>query len=134
MASSPGPGGWGYGSDTQGYIDTVRVKFTAGTAGAVPSFPLSMSNKVVSVTKSNTTGQYDIVFVNADNQLGGFTCTVIQATPGTTTADNGKIVAYNSAAGTCTVEFRRPDTGAATYLASGDIAILTFDRQRLRSQ
>ncbi len=135
MPGNPSPGAWGKdNSDSQGGIDTVRVKFTAGTAGAVPTFPLSMSNDVISVTKSNTTGQYDIVFSKAQNQSAGFYGDVLQATPATTTAAAVKKVAEDSAAGTCTVEFYRQDTGAATYLTSGDIATLVFSRQRYKSQ
>jgi hypothetical protein len=110
------------------------VKFTAGTAGAVPTFPLSMSQDVLSVAKSGTTGQYDIVFRNAQYQSAGFFGDVLQATPATTTAAAVKKVAESSSAGTVTVEFYRQDTGAATYLSSGDIATLVFQRQRYKSQ
>lgn len=135
MAGNPSPEFWGKdNSDSQGGIDTVRVKFTAGTAGAVPSFPLDMSNSVVSVAKSLTTGQYDIQFAKAQYQSAGFYGDVLQATPATTTAAAVKKVAEDSAAGTVTVEFYRQDTGAAAYLEAGDIATLVFERQRYKSQ
>jgi hypothetical protein len=134
MAGNPGPGGWGKdASDTQGGIDTVRVKFTAGAAGAVPSFPLSMSNKVTSVTKSGTTGQYDIVFANKQNQSAGFYGDILQASYSKNGASFVRKVAEDSSAGTCTVQFEDGD-GDPVYLASGDIATLVFARQRYRSQ
>lgn len=134
MASSPGPGGWGYGSDSQGYVDTVRVKFTATTAGAVPSFPLPCSNKVVSVAKSNTTGQYNIVFVNACHQTVGFNGFNIQSTFSASGAVYPVIIAEDTSAGTCTVQFCKGSDGTAVYLADGDKVTLVFDRQRIRSQ
>jgi hypothetical protein len=134
MASSPGPGGKGNdNSDTQGGIDTVRVKFTATTDGAVPSFPLSMSNGVVSVEKSGTTGQYDIVFVRAQNQSAGFYGDILQASFSKSGACDVRKVAEDSEEGTCTVQFEDGD-GDPVYLASGDIATLVFARQRYRSQ
>lgn len=132
---SPSPGAWGIDdSDTQGGIDTVRIRFTAGTAGAVPSFPLSMSQGVVSVAKSGTTGQYDIVFQNADFQLAGFFGNVIQSTWAAGGAAGVDIISYSDANGTCTVQFAKRSDGTAVYLASGDIAILVFQRQRYKSQ
>lgn len=134
MAGNPGPGGWGNdASDTQGGVDTVRVKFTAGSSGAVPSFPLSMSNKVTSVTKSNTTGQYDIVFANKQNQSAGFYGDILQSSYSKNGACSVRKVAESSSAGTCTVQFEDGD-GDPVYLASGDIATLVFDRQRYKSQ
>ncbi len=135
MTGNPSPGAWGKdNSDSQGGIDTVRVKFTAGTAGAVPTFPLSMSNDVQSVTKSGTTGQYDIVFNKAQNQSAGFHGDILQATPDVTAACVVRKVAENSAAGTCTVEVGKGSDGTAVYLASGDIITLVFERQRYKSQ
>lgn len=135
MASSPSPGAWGAdASDTQGGIDTVRVKFTAGTAGAVPTFPLSMSEYVASVSKSGTTGQYDIVFQNADYQLGGFHGFVKQASFAAGGASYPVLIAYSDSAGTATVQFCKGSDGTAVYLASGDIACLVFERQRYKSQ
>ncbi len=134
MASSPGPGGWGNdNSDTQGGIDTVRVKFTAGSAGAVPAFPLSMSNGVVSVAKPGTTGKYDIVFVRAQNQSAGFYGDILQASYSKNGASFVRKIAENSAAGTCSVQFEDGD-GDPVDLASGDIVTLVFERQRYRSQ
>lgn len=135
MPTSPGPGGKGNdNSDSQGGIDTVRVKFTAGAAGAVPTFPLDMSNRVVSVTKSNTTGQYDIVFVSSDYQLGGFFGHNLQASFAAGGAGYPILVAYSSANATATVQFCKGSDGTAAYLASGDKCVLVFQRQRYRSQ
>lgn len=132
--SSPGPGGKGNdASDTQGGVDTVRVKFTAGSAGAVPSFPLSMSNGVVSVAKTGTTGQYLVTFVRSQNQSAGFYGDILQASYSKNGASFVRKVAESSSAGTCTVQFEDGD-GDPVYLASGDIATLVFERQRYRSQ
>lgn len=133
--SSPAPGTWGAdASDSQGGVDVVRVKFTAGTAGAVPTFPLSMSEYVTSVTKSGTTGQYDIVFQNAQYQSAGFHGDVLQASFSAAGACYAVKVAESSSAGTVTVQFCKGSDGTAVYLASGDIATLVFERQRYKSQ
>lgn len=135
MASSPGPGGWGAdASDTQGGVDTVRIKFTAGTAGAVPSFPLPCSNGVVSVAKSGTTGQYDIVFSRACYQTVGFHGFNLQSTFAADGATYAVMIAEDTTAGTCTVQFCKGSDGTAAYLASGDKATLVFERQRYKSQ
>jgi hypothetical protein len=132
---NPSPGAWGAdASDTQGGVDTVRIKFTAGTAGAVPSFPLDMSQGVVSVAKSNTTGQYDIVFNNSDYQLAGFYGSNLQSTFAASGASYPVLIAYSDSAATATVQFCKGSDGTAAYLASGDKAVIVFERQRYKSQ
>jgi hypothetical protein len=132
---SPSPGAWGAdGSDTQGGVDIVRVKFTAGTAGAVPAFPLDCSQGVVSVAKSGTTGQYDIVFQNAEFQTVGFYGDNLQATFSAAGACYAVRIASSVSAGTTTIQFCNGSDGTAVYLASGDKATLVFERQRYKSQ
>ncbi len=134
MANNPGPGGWGNdNSDSQGHIDTVRIKFTATTDGAVPAFPLEMSNKVLSVEQTVTTGSYDIQFANAEYQSAGFYGDILQASYAKSGACFVRKLAEDSAAGTVTVQFEDGD-GDAVDLASGDVVTLVFERQRMKSQ
>ena len=134
MASSPGPGGWGNdNSDSQGGIDTVRVKFTAGASGVVPAFPLSMSNKVVSVAKTVTTGQYLVTFRNAQYQSAGFYGDIMQETFAKSGACDVRKYAESNVDGTVIVQFEDGD-GDPVYLSAGDVVTLVFDRQRYKSQ
>lgn len=132
---NPSPGAWGAdASDTQGGIDTVRVRFTATTAGAVPSFPLNMSEGVTSCTKDDgTTGKYDIVFQNAQYQPAGFYGDIVQASYAKTGASFVRKIAESSANGTVSVQFEDGD-GDPVYLESGDVVTLVFERQRYKSQ
>lgn len=132
---NPAPGGWGNdASDTQGGIDTVRVKFTATTAGAVPTGSLlPMENGITSIVKSLTTGQYDVIFRRAAYQSAGFHGDIIQASYAKTGASFVRKFAEDELAGTCTIQVEDGD-GDPVYLASGDKITLVFERQRYKSQ
>lgn len=132
--SNPGPSYWVDSAESQGGIDTTTIKFVVGASNVVPSFPLPMSAEVTSVAKSNTTGQYDIVFNRACYQHAGFSGDNMQASFAADGACYAVPIAVDPAAGTMTVQFCKGSDGTAVYPAEGDTVTLVIRRQRGKTQ
>jgi hypothetical protein len=133
MASSPSPGGSGQDtSDTQGGIVHYRVKFTSGATGAVPTFPLSMSNRITSVTYS-ATGIYTIVLGSNFYQLANLQGGIMQASYSAAGACRIRPVSAVGSTGTVVIT-TEDDDGDAVAASDGDVIYLDIEVQNYKSQ
>lgn len=95
---------------------TFSGQFTLTTAGAVAASPL-VDDPVITLTKSGTTGQYDLVFPAFP---GAVQIEVTEIYSPLGTIGQWYTKARSSTAGTASIIFSNP-AGTAAYGASGDI-------------
>ena len=121
------------GSSFQPGVVTIDLVFTAGTAGAVPSFSASNSNVKKGInTVTLSTNDYLVVFNDKYAAFLGGNGNVVQATPSKTTAFNVKCTAVNAGAGTATITpFTEDGNATSIHLSTGDILSFTFRFTRL---
>lgn len=129
---SPSPGYFGADtSDTQGGVVHYRVKFTSPGASS-PTFPLSASQGITSVTYS-ATGILTIVLANNFYQLLNVTGIVQQASFSAGGANYFTVTSNDPTTGTVVV-VTRDVAGTAVATASGDVVMLDIEVQNYKSQ
>ncbi len=130
---SPTPAACGQDtSDTQGGIVHYRVKWT-NTATTSPTFPLSMSQGIQSVTYG-ATGVFTIVLANAFNQFADMTGGIIQSTYNASTgACKFSITSATGSTGTIVIVLRN-EAGTAVTGATSDIMFFDIVVQNYKSQ
>lgn len=133
MAGAPTPQAWGNDtSDSQGGIVHYRVKYTSGASGAVPTFPLSMSNGITSVAHSGT-GVITVVVANNFFQLANVTGGVQQASYSSSGACRLRVTSNAPTTGTIVLTSETA-AGAAVDTADGDIVFIDIEVQNYKSQ
>ncbi len=130
---SPTPANHGQDtSDTQGGIVHYRVKWT-NTATTSPTFPLSMSEGITSVTYG-ATGIFTIVLANNFYQLANVTGGIMQASYNASTgACHVRPVSAVGTTATVVVTLENA-AGTAVTGATGDVIFLDIEVQNYKSQ
>ncbi len=110
-------------SDTRG-CEMITLQFTADTGGAVPA-SFTRAKEIYSVTKS--TNDYIVKLTRGRSALIDWSVKVIQATPSTSGAWEGKVTADHVADSnkSVTISLYGAD-GTAHPLATGDILRVTL--------
>lgn len=117
---------------------TIRVKFAAGSSGAVPTslagYLLSMGITSMSLA---STGKYDVILQDNYLAMARATFHVQQATYDATHARMGDVIVEDVAgtSGTPHVQFQAVNSaGAATAVTSGDIVSITLELEQIAEQ
>lgn len=131
---SPTPAAHGQDtSDTQGGIVHYRVGWTSGSSGAVPSFPLNMSEGITSVTHGST-GVYTVVLANNFYQFAGLGVhTIKQASYSKTGACDVVVTGATGSTGTVVLLVVDGD-GDAVDPTTNDVIYLDIEVQNYKSQ
>jgi hypothetical protein len=133
MAGAPTAGAWGSDqTSTQGGEERYYVKWTSGSSGAVPSFPLSASQGVTSVTHGST-GVYTIVLQNAYYQSLAFIRDAQQASYSSSGACAIVKTSDTPATGTIAILVTNA-AGSAVDPTTNDVIELCFVVQNYKSQ
>jgi hypothetical protein len=129
---SPTPGFWSDQSDTQGGIVHYRVVWT-NTATTSPTFPLSMSQGITSVTYA-ATGAFTIVLANNFYQFANVTGGIIQSTYNASTgACKFRVVSATGSTGTVVLQLQN-EAGTSVAGATGDVMYFDIEVQNYKSQ